>query len=228
VLTNLVGLSSKVFTNVPLGGTNISVRTTGGTNFIDTIGELNNWSSYSTNVWNSRQGGNAVLTNLIGTVSNNVTNENSTALQINSGTLTLTPGGLSNVVLQANFDSPNISSNWNQRMAAHYTNYPAITVSNFTLSFLTNSMELNVYTNINLTNIVGHSRAAKADLTVMIRPLNQNATAVWPAAGVNHLSYNWRTNSASTLWTTLTNNKVYILSLSAIGTNLFPTLTLWE
>jgi hypothetical protein len=67
VLSNIVGLSSTVFTNVPLGGTNISVRTSGGTNFIDTIGELNNWSSYPTNVWNSRQGGSATLTNLAGT-----------------------------------------------------------------------------------------------------------------------------------------------------------------
>lgn len=49
-LSNVVGLADSTFTNVPLGGTNISVRTTGGTNFIDTIGELNNWSAYSTNV----------------------------------------------------------------------------------------------------------------------------------------------------------------------------------
>jgi len=67
VLSNLVGLASTVFTNVPLGGTNISVRTAGGTNFIDTTGELNNWASYPTNVWNSRQGGSAVLSNLVAT-----------------------------------------------------------------------------------------------------------------------------------------------------------------
>ena len=37
VLSNLVGLASTVFTNVPAGGTNISVRTVGGTNYIDQI-----------------------------------------------------------------------------------------------------------------------------------------------------------------------------------------------
>lgn len=47
-LSNEVGLASTVFTNVPLGGTNIGVRTAGGTNFIDTIGQLNNWSQIST------------------------------------------------------------------------------------------------------------------------------------------------------------------------------------
>lgn len=48
-LSNIVGLASTVFTNVPLGGTNISVRTAGGTNFIDTTGNLNQWATYSTN-----------------------------------------------------------------------------------------------------------------------------------------------------------------------------------
>src|SRR6266496_727475 len=49
VLNNLNGLVDNTYTNVPKGGTNISVRTVGGTNFIDTIGELNNWSQLSTN-----------------------------------------------------------------------------------------------------------------------------------------------------------------------------------
>lgn len=109
-----------------------------------------------------------------------------------------------------------------------YTNYPAITVSNFVFSFLTNNYELNAYTNLNFTNIVGHHRSSKSDLVVMIRPLNQNCTVVWPAAGVNHLSYNWRTNANSTLWTTLTNNKVYVATIAAVGTNFFPSISLWE
>lgn len=53
VLSNMVGLSSTVFTNVPLGGTNISVRIAGGTNFIDTTGQLNNWANFTTNVISS-------------------------------------------------------------------------------------------------------------------------------------------------------------------------------
>jgi len=66
-LTNLAGNSYKGYTNQVFGGTNISVRTAGGTNFVDTTGQLNNWAIYSTNVWNSRQGGSAILTNLAGT-----------------------------------------------------------------------------------------------------------------------------------------------------------------
>lgn len=63
-LTNLAGLADTTFTNVPSGGTNTALRTVGGTNFIDTTGELNNWAQFPTNVWNSRQGGSAALTNL--------------------------------------------------------------------------------------------------------------------------------------------------------------------
>jgi hypothetical protein len=66
-LTNLDGNSYKGYTNQAFGGTNTSVRTAGGTNFIDTVGELNNWVNYSTNTWNSRQGGSSVLTNYITT-----------------------------------------------------------------------------------------------------------------------------------------------------------------
>jgi len=67
VLSNLAANPYTGYTNEVSGGTNISVRTAGGTNFIDTTGFLNNWSLYSTNVWNSRQGGSATLTNLAGT-----------------------------------------------------------------------------------------------------------------------------------------------------------------
>ena len=56
-LTNISGLASTVFTNVPRGGTNISVRTAGGTNFIDTTGQLNNWSQYATNAFIASGGG---------------------------------------------------------------------------------------------------------------------------------------------------------------------------
>jgi len=67
VLTNLAGNPYTGYTNQVFGGTNTSVRTAGGTNFIDTTGFLNNWSLYSTNVWNDRQGGSLVLSNLVGT-----------------------------------------------------------------------------------------------------------------------------------------------------------------
>jgi hypothetical protein len=47
-LTNLTDNPYKGYTNEVFGGTNISIRTVGGTNFIDTIGQLNNWSQIPT------------------------------------------------------------------------------------------------------------------------------------------------------------------------------------
>lgn len=69
----------------------------------------------------TKQNGSAGLTNLVGTVANNVTNENSTALQINSGTLTLTPGVLSNIVASGH-GAPYIAVNTNSGTLANVTN----------------------------------------------------------------------------------------------------------
>jgi hypothetical protein len=48
LLTNLSNNPYTGYTNQVFGGTNISVRTSGGTNFIDTTGNLNNWSQIPT------------------------------------------------------------------------------------------------------------------------------------------------------------------------------------
>lgn len=49
LLSNLVSNPYAGYTNQAFGGTNVSVRTAGGTNFIDTTGQLNNWGQLSTN-----------------------------------------------------------------------------------------------------------------------------------------------------------------------------------
>lgn len=80
----------------------------------------------------AKQATNAVLGNLIGTVANNVTNENSSALQINNGTLTLSPGVLSNIV-QTGFGAPYIAISTNSGTLNNITSLVArsgIVVSN--------------------------------------------------------------------------------------------------
>jgi hypothetical protein len=138
LLSNLVANPYTGYTNQVFGGTNISVRTAGGTNFIDTTGFLNNWSLYSTNVWNSRQGGSATLTNLSGTgaitnlftpsLSNatikplvvgagNVAGATNTTGHIRGleagGNVTLSENG-SNIVIAASVSGSGISTNANQ------------------------------------------------------------------------------------------------------------------
>lgn len=235
VLSNIVGLSSTVFTNVPLGGTNISVRTTGGTNFIDTTGQLNNWASFTTNVWNSRQGGDAVLTNLVGTVGNNVTNENSTALQINSGTLTLTPGVVSNLVASSigiPAGAGNIISNI-QQIKFKAAASPAITTSNLLINFNTNRYFLTGLTNAIFTNLVEESTSAldTPDTTVFIK----NTTGVtmglvWPAYGAQH-GYFIRTNANNPVisTTSLAAGAIGVANITVMpdGTNMFLTFTTW-
>jgi hypothetical protein len=84
LLTNLSNNPYTGYTNQVFGGTNISVRTAGGTNFIDTTGHLNNWAQIPTgamanvvatdfltnwanavsNLTSTKQFGTALLTNL--------------------------------------------------------------------------------------------------------------------------------------------------------------------
>lgn len=63
---------------------------------------------------------NSVLSNLIGTVGNNLTNESSSALQINSGTLSLSPGVLSNIVASGH-GAPYIAVSTNSGALANVT-----------------------------------------------------------------------------------------------------------
>lgn len=105
--------------------------THGGTNQLATLGNLNVSSNAlatrltniegTTNLVQARQGGNAVLTNLTGVAASTVTNENSSALQINTGTLMLTPGVLSNVV-QSGFGAPYIAIGTNLGTLVNATN----------------------------------------------------------------------------------------------------------
>lgn len=107
VLTNLSNNPYTGYTNEVFGGTNISVRTAGGTNFIDTTGHLNNWAQIPTgamanvvstdfltnwansisNLAQTKQGGTASLTNLSG-------NPNVATNILGAGTVTVTSNNL--------------------------------------------------------------------------------------------------------------------------------------
>lgn len=172
----------------------------------------------------------SVLTNLVGTVGNNVTNENSTALQINSGTLTLSPGSVSNLVnnTSINFNPGNIVSNVGSTKGLVWTNYVQ-TVSNFVFSFNTNYVELKNQTNVVFTNIVEEATAVRGNIEVHIH----NTTGVtmglvWPAYGAQH-GYFFQTNANNAILssTSLASGQHGIASLSCFGTNIFATFTTW-
>jgi len=54
-----------------------------------------------------------------------------------------------------------------------------------------------------------------------------NATVTWPAVG-NAYGLKWMTNANAPLWTTLTNNKTYVVSYTQVDTNVLTTIILAE
>ena len=79
------------------------------------------------------------------------------------------------------------------------------------------------------TNISGLAQGSLANKTIRITPSapGQNLTNIWPV-GRQHGIYQWTTNANSPIWTVLTNAKTYVLSLTAYGTNIHATMSLWE
>lgn len=172
----------------------------------------------------------AVLTNLVGTVANNVTNENSTVLQINSGTLTLSPGNVSNLVNNTtlDFQPGNVITNIGGLKGWVWTNYVQ-TVSNFVFSFNTNYVELKNQTNVVFTNLVEEATAIRGNIEVHIH----NTTGVtmglvWPAYGAQHgYFFNTNANNAVLATTSLASGSHLVASFSCFGTNIFGTATTW-
>jgi hypothetical protein len=79
------------------------------------------------------------------------------------------------------------------------------------------------------TNISGLAQGSLANKTIRITPSapGQNLTNIWPV-GRQHGIYQWTTNANSPIWTVLTNAKTYVLSLTAYGTNIHASMSLWE
>ena len=95
-----------------------------------------------------------------------------------------------------------------------------------------NTNHLDIYTTnwwAQWTNISGLAQGSLANKTIRITPSapGQNLTNVWPV-GKQHGIYQWNTNANSPIWTVLTNAKTYVLSLTAYGTNIHASMSLWE
>jgi hypothetical protein len=104
-------------------------------------------------------------------------------------------------------------------------------LSNIVVNFaVTNMVDVWFTNNITLTNWLGLASNSSANVTYMLRPQLVNRGVNWGNLGISNPGYRVGiyTNANNALWTTLTNGKVYSLSMSTIGTNIFPTLTLWE
>lgn len=78
----------------------------------------------------------------------------------------------------------------------------------------------------NITGLAAGKRTVKEFLITPSAP-GQNLTMTWPV-GNQHGLYSWKTNANSTFWTTLTNGKTYAVAMTAYGTNIHATLSLFE
>jgi hypothetical protein len=143
--------------------------------------------------------------------------------------------GIGNAVLtnlggtSLEFVAPNIISNVGQ------INYIVETrliptnssLSNIEVNFATtNSVDLFLTNNATFTNWSGLAEGTSPSKTIWITPQLIPRGINWGSAFGFGVAI--RTNVNSPLWTTLTNDKNYVLAITAKGTNLFPTLTLWE
>jgi len=136
-LTTISGLASKTFTNVLIGGSNINVRNAGGSNFLDTTGNLNNWAGITTA---SKQESNSILQNISGT--GVLTNQ-----------IFITNWGVSGTASNYMFDfsaagtnqHPNyvVPSLTNAQMVFFFTNAPANTVGRMSISVVNATVTTN-------------------------------------------------------------------------------------
>lgn len=123
-----------------------------------------------------------------------VTNENSSALQINSGILTVSPGALSNLN-SSSIDFPggaNVISNLSGIKYAAVL--PSITQSNFIITPDTNRMSVYGATNAVFTNLIEQATGVHGDVAVYLQAVGANMTLQWPAYGALH-GYFVRTNA---------------------------------
>ena len=96
----------------------------------------------------------------------------------------------------------------------------------------TNVSDLLISTNVTFTNFNGITAGRSASFTAFMKVTNAaaNVGVNWGNLGGSNPGYAvalW-TNANAPMWTTLTNTKTYVLSVTSRGTNLHPTITLWE
>jgi hypothetical protein len=103
-----------------------------------------------------------------------------------------------------------------------------VTTTNLTLNFAQGAVDLYVTNStITLTNFLSLEAAREKPLVWYLYP-QTDVTMVYPTLGASSYGVRFLTNANAPMWTTLTNGKVYVLSIVANRTNLFPTITLWQ
>jgi hypothetical protein len=104
-------------------------------------------------------------------------------------------------------------------------------LSNIVVNFIaqTNTVELYCTNNLTFTNWTT-AAGLTINMTFLIRPQLITRGVNWGNLGLSNPGFGVAiaTNANNLLWTSITNGKTYALSMVAIGTNIFPTLTLWE
>jgi hypothetical protein len=100
--------------------------------------------------------------------------------------------------------------------------------TNMTVNFNAGIVDLYLTNNVSFTNFANVPASNYAALAVFrIHVQGVNRTAVWPTLGGPSFGVYCETNTASPLWTTLTNGTRYRLTFDAFGTNIATTLTAW-
>jgi hypothetical protein len=129
------------------------------------------------------------------------------------------------------FNSSNMSMSGFQITNVSAINYgvlSAIVPANLTVDFATNKQYLTVSSATTLTNFSGLGTGKGADVTLILLPTGANRAVTYPTLGGNSFGIRAFTNANSPMWTTLTQNIGYAISISAFGTNTFWAITEWK
>lgn len=100
--------------------------------------------------------------------------------------------------------------------------------TNIIVDMTVKTTRLALTNNATFTNWIGNSPNTSGGFTVIIQPQLINRTVVWPAISASIYGLYFRTNSGSTLWTTLTNGVEYWLTGDRHDTNVVLTISAFQ
>jgi hypothetical protein len=100
--------------------------------------------------------------------------------------------------------------------------------TNITVDMSVKTVRLSLTNNASFTNWTGNSATTAGSFAVVINPQLVNRTIVWPSFSTPTLGFYFRTNSGSTMWTTLTNGVEYWLMCDRIDTNIALTISAFQ
>lgn len=184
------------------------------TSYVNTAFSANSNLTLAVFLANSNASLNAFLAN-----SNaNLTKQDATAVLNN-----LTNSGLQ-------FPSGNLVSNvGNLSYKVQFQNIPTnSSLSNIVVNVRTNKYWINCTNNPTITNLVGLNSVDGFDTTLIFVPQLINRGVGWPVFGIGTNGYGFKAITNVPMWTTLTANVAYAVSISGFGTNTFWAITEWK